>query len=174
MHTSSILAGDSLGGGPGRLPRTGTRPSIRFRLAGLLGLLACAPDLSAEGSFTSEAVLPALLAQDPELATFVERTLDIGATGSAARVGAALSPHLGGSRIGPYVVPARPKGSTGAYSLQLTVNTEIHFLDERGAEAGPQQAVRLREDLVGIELRGAASRNGVPPLSKDPGKSPAP
>jgi hypothetical protein len=106
--------------------------------------------------------------QVPDLWRFVSRTLDMQESGMANRVGSNVNLHLGGKRVGPYCFLAKPKATPGPYTLEICFNTEHTWYDSRDRETTLDQASRVQERFVSIDIKpwkqqGARSRGrGVP------------
>ncbi len=74
-----------------------------------------------------------VISQDSKVERFVREVLDVRQDGIAVRLGPHFK-HLGGARVGPYSFEARIKGSKD-YTLEITVCTEIHWIDAAGKDA---------------------------------------
>lgn len=101
-----------------------------------------------------EQVLP-LINQRPFFAQFLSQTFVFEKDAVGATVGTNVSRKLGLTRIGPYRVCARLRGSTGSdsCSLQVVIDTDTHFLDKNGNEIdGPEGAESVKEDFYAIEV----------------------
>lgn len=105
------------------------------------------------GSFRPEIELAPILAQVPSVERYLATTLDLAEGGSADRIGTSVNPHLGGTRIGPYVIRAKPKGSAGGYIFELTVRTTVEFLDGAWKTSDLRSAEHVRERFESVELR---------------------
>jgi hypothetical protein len=106
----------------------------------------------AGGSFALEDILP-ILQQDARLATWISNSLDIDETGDATRIGQTVNPRLGGMRIGPYVILAKPKGAGGAFTFELTVETEIIGRSAAGKIVDIAKASTITEKLQSVSIR---------------------
>lgn len=115
----------------------------------VLAFMACTGIAEADGSIGFEEV-DAVLRQRPELRTYLVDTLCISNSGLASRVAGEYP--MGGSRLGPYELDAKPKGQAGPYVFRLIVNTSQTFFDKNGKEADVTEAVRVKEILSSIEL----------------------
>jgi len=62
--------------------------------------------------------LKPILNQRPELAKYLFSTLDLDSGGIASRVGSNVNERLGGKPLGPYLIHAKPKGSSGSYVFE--------------------------------------------------------
>ena len=90
------------------------------------------------------------LKQQPALRSYLLKTLCISSTGLAVRV--AGNYPMGGARIGPYKLMAKPKGQLGPYTMMLHVNTVQYFYDKQGKDADVTEAVRIKEILDSVEI----------------------
>jgi hypothetical protein len=113
----------------------------------------------AGGSFALEDIKP-LLEQEPVLAKWLTDGLDLDETGSATRIGQNVNAHLGGTRVGPYVLLAKPKGVAGPFTLEVTVETEISFLNAAGKSVDLPKARQILEKMSSITVR--AYKEGQP------------
>ena len=68
------------------------------------------------------------------------------------RIGQNVNPHLGGTRLGPYTVLAKPKGSTGPFVFEVTVTTEAEPLDGAGKPVPLAKARSIKEKFVSVAL----------------------
>ena len=85
----------------------------------------------AGGSFIRDDLLH-ILEQQPAIAAWVVNGLDLDESGYAMRIGLNVNPNLGGLRVGPYTILAKPKGVRGPFTLEVTVETECNGLDDAG------------------------------------------
>lgn len=123
-------------------------------LAALLITLLLLPlPARAGGSFLRDQELMAVLDTAPEVRDWLLESLDMAESGWAMRVGNDANPNLGGTRVGPYCLPAKPKGAEGDWSLELCVHTDIFWLDAEGRETDMDQAVEARETFEHLEIR---------------------
>jgi len=113
-------------------------------------LLVQSPAL-AGGSFPVERVIP-LLQQDPELYHFLTSTLELSPAGWAPRIGTRVNENLGGTRIAPFTLRAKPKGSSGPWIFLLVIEAESQFLDAAGEPVEIHEWVTLLETLQGVRL----------------------
>lgn len=132
------------------------------RISGLLLLccLLCQAAL-AIGSFRLADLEP-LLARQPGLRAVLFDGFDLETTGWAERIGNAANARLGGTRIGPYHLYAKPKGSAGPYALEVVLHTQCTYFDQAGKACALADAVRLEEAPVSLEVR------PVPPGEQKP------
>ena len=107
----------------------------------------------AGGSFDFADQLLPLLEQQPELKQYLLSTLDIAPHGYAGRIGSTVNLHLGGTRIGPYVLKAKPKGAKGDYTLELKFHTEKKYLDANDKVSDLVQSVKIIEKLKWVEIK---------------------
>ena len=127
-------------------------PGTAAALAALLAISALA---GASGSFRPDVELVPILDQTPAVRDFVLATLDMAGSGSANRIGNDANALLGGTRLGPYEIAAKPKGSNGPFTLELVFHTAYRFLDASGAEVALADAVRVEERFDFLEIRAA-------------------
>jgi len=126
----------------------------------LLGTLVSGA--SAAGSFLPEVELAPILDQVPSIRDFVSATLDLAESGSADRIGTEANRHLGGTRVGPYIIEARPKGSDGPSEFLLVFHTTYRFLDADGTEVELAAAKRVEEKFDFLEIRPLMAQEGLP------------
>lgn len=108
----------------------------------------------ADGLFIFDQKIPALLSQKPVLARYLNTTLEFAKEGVATRVGTEINPTLGGVRIGPYRLNARPKGKIGPYTLYVVFNTEVEFKDKTGKITDSvNDGIEISERLISVEIR---------------------
>lgn len=107
----------------------------------------------AGGSFRFEDVEP-LLRQNEALYIYVTETLELSPGGWANRINGRVSDDLGGSRLAPYVLRAKPKGTTGGWIFYLSIEADIQFLDADGKEVVEMhEGKTIKETLTGISLK---------------------
>jgi hypothetical protein len=131
-----------------------------FRLVrnaiGLLGMviLVSLPGSSAwaGGSFALEDLRP-ILQQEPGLATWLIDGLEFAETGEAVRIGQNVNPRFGGLRLGPYVILAKPKGASGPFTLEVTVETELICRNAAGKNVDVPQAQTIQEKFSSVSVR---------------------
>lgn len=102
----------------------------------------------AGGSCPVEWMMP-LLRQDPAVHQFVTSALHLDATGWAGRIGSRVNEDLGGARLAPYSIRAKPKGSTGPWLFLLIVEADAVFLDAEGKPVPLEQGKKIQEKLTG-------------------------
>jgi hypothetical protein len=104
-----------------------------------------------------------LLRQRPALRDFLISSLDLESTVMAAvRLGPHFE-HLGGARVGPYMLEGRPKGSKGGDPLEIVLCTHVRFLDAAGkVPLDETKATRIDEQLAVVMIRESHSRPAVP------------
>ena len=115
-------------------------------------LLALQTWAHASSSFYLEDIQP-LLQQQPTLWAYLQNTLDIQNVGIAPRINSKENPALGGSRIAPYVLSAKPKGTPGDYTLTIEVRAETIFLDAHGKKVPLKDGATIKEHLTGVLVR---------------------
>jgi hypothetical protein len=124
----------------------------RLFLIPIILLTALVPYSSfAGGSFRIERVLP-LLQQDKDLNQFIISTLDLDSGGWATRIGSRVNEDLGGARIAPYSICAKPKGSSGPWIFYLIIEADTEFFDAQGKSVPLEQGKTIKEKLTGIKL----------------------
>ena len=132
---------------------------------GLLGLalLVSWPGSSAwaGGSFALEDLKP-ILQQEPVMAKWLTDGLEFAETGDAVRIGQNVNPRFGGLRIGPYVILAKPKGASGPFTLEVTVETELISRNAAGKDVDVSQAQVIREKFASVSVRPYKERGPNP------------
>lgn len=124
----------------------------RLVLIPIFLLIAFSPCSSfAGGSFETEQILP-LIQQNKDLNQFIFSTLAIDSGGWATRIGSRISEGLGGARIAPYSIRAKPKGSSGPWIFYLTIEADTEFLDAHGKSVPIEQGITIKEKLTGVKL----------------------
>ncbi len=108
--------------------------------------------LFAEGSFEFDTKLLPLLKKDNSIGKYLLETIDFSKSGSAIRIGQDVNPKLGGGRVGPYTIYAKPKGSSGPYIFKVTIVTSQKGKDEKGNSVTILNASRIEEEIVSIEI----------------------
>lgn len=109
----------------------------------------------AGGSFVIEDMIP-VLDQTPDIKAYILGTLDLDKSGYANRIGNSVNPRLGGKRLGPYCINAKPKGAKGNFTLKLCINTAYDFRDEKGRPCELGQAYSVTERFVSAEISPSA------------------
>jgi len=117
------------------------------------------------GSVLLDEVRP-ILSQRKVLTSRLLEPLELKGEGGATRIGSSVIPALAGTRIGPYVFPAKMEGVRSAYNLEVVVSTEVYFFDKYGKLMGKwedgqfdgswsdlRRAVSLRENFLGLSIR---------------------
>jgi hypothetical protein len=75
--------------------------------------------------------ISALLSQQPRIFRALTTGFEIQKTAIGVRLGNHFT-HLGGKRIGPYTLWARPRGSAGPFDIEIQVCTSVTFLNSTG------------------------------------------
>jgi hypothetical protein len=83
----------------------------------------------------------------------IKDSFDIYSAGDASRIGWSESNKLGGTRIGPYKLWAKPKGRSGPYTCGIDIKTRISYLDKFGQQAKMENATSVKEEVVAFEIR---------------------
>jgi hypothetical protein len=107
----------------------------------------------AGGSFSFEQDLLPILNQQPVIAKWLTGGLDFDETGDAIRIGQNVNPRFGGRRIGPYVILAKPKGATGPFTLEVTVETELICRDAAGKPVDVSKAQTIQEKFSTVAVK---------------------
>ena len=107
----------------------------------------------AGGSFSVRVELDPILNQVPEIKQYLYSTLDIKPDGWAGRIGQSVNPNFGGRRIGPYHVLVKPKGTDGAFTLELIIHTKRILLNHEGEEVGIHLATHISEEFLSAEIK---------------------
>ncbi|MEM7012385.1 MAG: hypothetical protein AAF585_12980 [Verrucomicrobiota bacterium] len=152
-----------------------------FRSLTLLLLILTLPARMIAGGSVTWDDANRILGQNSQLQKFVNSTLDIPEQGSATRLGKHFE-NLGGARVGPYVFDVKPKGADGGAQLQLTIETEMTFVDAVGEPLNEDDDFRLAEDVrerflgvrldpIGAVSSTAAATIGTVELSEEDAKT---
>jgi hypothetical protein len=134
----------------------------RMDLWALLAVLVL-PTASRAGGTVGLDEADRLLRQRPSLRRFLMSSLELENTVMAAvRLGPHFE-HLGGARVGPYLLEGRPKGSKDGEPLEVVLCTHVRFLDAEGkVPAEESEATRVEERLTVVMIREAHSQPAVP------------
>jgi hypothetical protein len=134
------------------------RMDLCVLLAGLV-----VPGASRAGGTVGLDEVDRLLRQRPSLRSFLMSSLQLESTVMAAlRLGPHFE-HLGGARVGPYLLEGRPKGSKDGEPLEVVLYTQVQFLDAEGKVAAEEtEATRVEERLTVVMLREAHSKPTIP------------
>lgn len=116
-------------------------------------LVAFALPALAGGTFDVDKDLAPVRQQIPELWGAVTKSFDLAPSGMASRVGANVNARLGGLRVGPWCIPAKPKGAAGPYTYEVCLNTDATWLDAKGKTVDLGKAVKVEEKFSSIEIR---------------------
>jgi hypothetical protein len=106
----------------------------------------------AGGSFAFEDLQP-ILNQQPVLAKWLTSGLEFDQTGDAIRIGQNVNPRFGGRRIGPYVILAKPTGTSGPFTLEVTVETELMCRNAAGKDVDVSEAQTIQEKFSSVTVR---------------------
>jgi hypothetical protein len=112
----------------------------------------------AGGTFPLKHLRP-ILEQEPALSQHLFSTLDFAEWGMSSRVGSTVNERLGGARLGPYRILAKPKGAAGDYIFEVVVYTKKTFLDGSGREVTLADASSIVERFDYLEIRPAANKS---------------
>ncbi len=127
--------------------------------------------LLAGGSVRKEAIVE-LLKQDKQVFHLVSSTLELDRTGWGWRIGTRISRGLGGARVAPYTIRARPKGSDGPWIYKLEILADTRFLDDEGREVELKDATEIEERFKELQVTEIPSGT-KPPAEQDGGDQPA-
>src|SRR5436189_6099816 len=115
--------------------------TTRFFIALFIGVMTSGV-ATAEGSINFDDA-DVVLKQQPILREYLLNSLCISNTGIASRL-ASIYP-MGGKRLGPYELVAKPKAQAGEYTLKIIISTEQKFTNNRGKSVGPDKATQVIE-----------------------------
>jgi hypothetical protein len=118
----------------------------------IIAFIFSAAVANAGGSFLLDDIKP-LIAQSPEMQKYIFATLELTKSGQANRIGNNVNPRLGGTRLGPYCIYAKPRGSKGKNTMEVCINTEYHFKDKKSRPCTLEQAYSVTESFVSIEIK---------------------
>jgi len=121
-------------------------------LGGIIAFIISGSAAYAGGSFLIDDIKP-VIAQSPDIEKYLFTTLELTKSGQANRIGNNINPRLGGTRLGPYCVYAKPKGAKGKNTLEVCINTEYHFMDKTGRSCTIEQAYSVTESFVSVEIK---------------------
>jgi hypothetical protein len=107
----------------------------------------------AGGSFNFKTDLEPILKQKSKLYKFILNSFDFSESGFASRIGTNVNYNLGGKRVGPYVIKAKPKYSDENYIFEVTFFTEQIFTDEIGKPSDLENATRVKEAFKSFEVK---------------------
>ena len=101
-----------------------------------LALLLIPLTSMADGSVSFKDDLVPLLQKKPLLLQLIQESFTVHGDPMGVRIGNEAAPGLGGTRIGPYVIPLIWHSSKGDVSAKLTLNTATTFYDKDGHVLG--------------------------------------
>lgn len=122
-------------------------------------LLSPASFVAAQGTIPLSQ-LKLILEQKPTLASHLFSTLEFAESGMASRVGSIVNERLGGTRLGPYRIRAKPKGAEGDFVFEVVVYTKQTFIDQSGKKVALAEASSIVEEFDYLEVR--LIENGPP------------
>ncbi len=103
--------------------------------------------------------LEPLFLQEPKVIEYLRATLEFRDSAWAeVRLGSHFN-HLGGARVGPYLIEAWPKYSERNHGLKIVLCTDARFIDKNGKEIKKdsdrifQDAVGIKEKLIAVMIR---------------------
>jgi len=129
---------------------------MKTTIISFLCFLLLAAVALAGGSFNLSDIRD-LLQQQSKRWEEIRKEYDIEETGDALRFGRQWE-HLGGARCGPYELKARKRGSSGAYTHRITINTQATFYDKQGKKVAdsvddaPFDSYRVEKIVKSIQV----------------------
>ena len=87
------------------------------------------------------------------MAKWLTDGLEFAETGDAGRIGQNVNPRFGGRRLGPYVILAKPKGASGPFTLEVTVETELICRDAAGKPVEVSEAQTIQEKFSSVTVK---------------------
>ncbi|WP_321955142.1 hypothetical protein [Paraburkholderia bannensis] len=109
----------------------------------------------ADGTVDFKSQVIPIINQRPFFANFLNETFEFQNSAVAVTIGSNVSSELGLTRIGPYRVCAKMRNDKQANScaMEVVIDTNTHFFNKDGKEIdGPEGAVSVKEDFLGIEV----------------------
>lgn len=116
----------------------------------LLLIVALASSLQATGSMGTDEIMP-LLKQNPELFRLITESLELSPGASGSRIGQSVNSRLGGTRVAPYYLRAKPKGAAD-WTYDVRIDADVVYLDDNGKIVDLLEAHSFREKLTGITI----------------------
>ncbi len=138
-----------------------TSTMTKIRNLTLLFILSFASTAALAGGSIGFDEADTYLKQAPLVRAYLLDTLCISDSGMATRVGGNYP--LGGQRIGPYELRAKPRGIIGPYTMNIIINTQQRFFDHNGKEVQQNAidtAYRIEESFQSVEIRVAETKTG--------------
>lgn len=133
-----------------------------MRIALAACLLAAALPAAAAGSFDADVELMPIRRQVPDLWSALGQSFDLAKSGWANRIGTPVNADLGGRRIGPYCLGAKPKGAPGPNTWEVCFKTEAKYSDARGLPALLENAKTVEETFASVEIKPMGGRLPAP------------
>jgi len=110
-------------------------------------------NVHAGGSFRLDTELRPILETNPKLMESVFASFDLAESGGANRIGISRNNILGGHRLGPYYLNAKPKGHAGNYTFTVVFHTEIELIGGNDkATDDLRSAVKINEHFHSYEV----------------------
>jgi hypothetical protein len=127
---------------------------VKFSFFLLALFLVSASNVGAQqgGSFFLSDIDP-LLQQKRSLFDHIKVDFDLYGAGEASRISHLDNTELAGTRIGPYLLWGRPKGSKGPYRYRICIQTKTLFVDASGQSVPIGKATDVREEILDITIR---------------------
>ncbi len=117
--------------------------------------LSSAASLTWAGGSVSQADLEPILGKLATEWVELSAAYEISEIGSGLRIGSMVNQHLGGMRVLPFSFQARPKGSTGEFTIVITITGDNIFTNEEGKIVELHDAVACELRPKDIEIRNA-------------------
>jgi hypothetical protein len=115
-------------------------------------LLVCGSIASPHGTFFLSDI-DDLIKQKSDLWNRVTTDFDLYSIGDARMISRAENIKLNGIRIGPYDIFAKPKGTSGPFTYEVSIETKTEFSDESGREVPLEKAADVKEKITAIRIR---------------------
>lgn len=114
--------------------------------------LASLASLTLAGGSVAQAELEPILGKLAPQWEELKAAYEIAEIGSGIRIGSQVNEHLGGMRVLPFSFQARPKGSTGEFTIVITITGENIFTDSKGkiAELPDDVACELHPKAIEV------------------------
>jgi hypothetical protein len=116
-------------------------------------LMLCAISGAQAGGGLIPEEIASVVAQKPDLWAFLNATLDISERGWGVRIGSDENYTLAGTRILPYQLRAKPKGTEGPYIYELELHGSNTYFDKHGRKTTLKSAARVKLVFTGVSLR---------------------
>jgi hypothetical protein len=115
-------------------------------------LMLCAISAAQAGGTLIPEEIASVVDQNPDLWTFLNSTLDIRRGGTGGRIGSDQNLELAGTRILPYHLQAKPKGTEGPYIYEIELQGTNTYFDKHGRKTTLKNATDVKLTFTGISL----------------------